>query len=181
LKIKWRNIAFLLVLLGIVGGGSALLLAERSALDSIPGVSEAIAKLSGKGGASTPTPFLGTMTVPMDEPVVVEGVSWFATPAVAATPTPKPAIRITAPKEATVNADTLNMRGGPSTEYPIVDTAKRGDKLEIMGRSRAGDWFKVTSHNGQEAWVYARLVTTDVPIDDIAVVIVFSTPPASVK
>jgi N-acetylmuramoyl-L-alanine amidase len=105
-------------------------------------------------------------------------MSWFVTETATATPTPKPVIKVAAPKkQATVNTDTLNMRAGPSTQHQVTGTVKRGDRLEILGKNRAGDWLKVAAPGGTEAWVFAQLVTTDVDLDDVPVTVAPTVPP----
>jgi len=43
----------------------------------------------------------------------------------------------------TVNADTLNVRRGPSADTALVGTLKRGTRVEVL--SRSGTWWKIKS------------------------------------
>jgi hypothetical protein len=65
----------------------------------------------------------------------------------------------------TVNADQdqINVRSGPSTDYPIIGVLVAGQTVPALGRSVGGDWVKI-SYPGVEggvAWVYAYLVTVN--------------------
>jgi hypothetical protein len=41
-----------------------------------------------------------------------------------------------------VNADSLNLRGGPGTDHDVVLTLRRGTPVTILGEPSA-DWFEV--------------------------------------
>lgn len=56
-----------------------------------------------------------------------------------------------------------NIRSGPGTAYPVVDSAQPGRALDISGRNDAGDWLKLATGG----WVFANLVAnapSDLPI-----------------
>jgi hypothetical protein len=63
----------------------------------------------------------------------------------------------------TVNQDQeqINVRGGPSQDYPIVGVLQQGEKVPALGRSAGGDWIEIAYPivDGGVAWVYAYLVT----------------------
>ena len=64
---------------------------------------------------------------------------------------------------ATVNLDQeqINVRAGPSQDYPIVGVLEQGEKVPALGRSVGGDWVEIVYPvvDGGVAWVYAYLVT----------------------
>ncbi len=64
---------------------------------------------------------------------------------------------------ATVNQDQdhLNVRAGPSQDYPIVGVLLPGEKVPALGRSAGGDWVEIAYPivDGGVGWVYAYLVT----------------------
>jgi len=64
---------------------------------------------------------------------------------------------------ATVNQDQeqINVRAGPSQDYPIVGVLEQGEKVPALGRSVGGDWVEIAYPvvDGGVAWVYAYLVT----------------------
>ncbi len=49
----------------------------------------------------------------------------------------------------------LNVRGGPSTNYPIVAGISGGETATAIGRNRNGDWFNVILPTGVMGWIYA--------------------------
>ncbi len=64
---------------------------------------------------------------------------------------------------ATVNLDQeqINVRGGPSQDYPIVGVLQQGERVPALGRSVGGDWVEIAYPivDGGVAWVYAYLVS----------------------
>jgi uncharacterized protein YraI len=63
----------------------------------------------------------------------------------------------------TVNLDQeqINVRAGPSQDYPIVGVLEQGEKVPALGRSVGGDWVEIVYPvvDGGVAWVYTYLVT----------------------
>jgi uncharacterized protein YraI len=64
---------------------------------------------------------------------------------------------------ATVNLDQeqINVRAGPSQDYPIVGVLEQGERVPALGRSIGGDWVEIAYPvvDGGVAWVYSYLVT----------------------
>lgn len=56
--------------------------------------------------------------------------------------------------------DQINVRGGPSTDYPIVGVLIAGQQVPALGRSVGGQWVEVAYPGGPGgvAWVYSPLV-----------------------
>jgi heat shock protein HslJ len=73
-------------------------------------------------------------------------------------PEPKPAPKT--PKGRVVGAQTLNVRSGPSTAFPVIAAARAGDEAEIAGRSADGRWWAVSAPSlpGGIGWVSADFV-----------------------
>lgn len=55
----------------------------------------------------------------------------------------------------------INVRSGPSQDYPTVGVLQQGEKVPALGRSVGGDWIQIAYPvvDGGVAWVYAYLVT----------------------
>jgi SH3-like domain-containing protein len=66
------------------------------------------------------------------------------------------------------DSDQINVRSGPSRDYPVVGVLVAGQRVPAQGRSGGGDWLQIAypGVEGGVAWVYAYLVTVDgsVPI-----------------
>ncbi|MEZ4767852.1 MAG: SH3 domain-containing protein [Caldilineales bacterium] len=77
-----------------------------------------------------------------------------ATPNATATPTVQPTPFVK------VESDSLNVRLGPGTDYPVLGQVLLGQRLTLVGRNDAGDWLVVCCVDGQAGWVTARLVST---------------------
>lgn len=65
-------------------------------------------------------------------------------------PDPNPALVATADNR-------LNLRGGPSTEYPKLGTIAAGTALDLVGRYQ--DWLKVRTPSGDTAWVSSDVLS----------------------
>lgn len=109
----------------------------------------------------TPTPVLATPTpVETPTPAAPPSPTPTATPSSAPTTAPTPYI--------VVQVESLNVRAGPGTAYPIVGRLAAEDTLAIVGRNETGDWWQVCCLEGQTGWVAASLVearaATGVPV-----------------
>ena len=69
-----------------------------------------------------------------------------------ADPTEEPAAE--SPRAEVLSA-TLNIRGGPGTNYPILSAAKQGAQFEVIGQVNGCRWLLVRT-NGGEAWISGR-------------------------
>lgn len=61
-----------------------------------------------------------------------------------------------APYVATRNS---NIRGGPSTNHPVVGFLPRGTELQVQGRVKGRDWYKVIRPDGGDGYVHAGLLS----------------------
>lgn len=73
------------------------------------------------------------------------------------------------PPQATVTADILNVRSGPSTAYPVIGSARKGQALALTGKSEDGKWWQVDLR-GKAGWVVGQWVKTAGPLGGLAVV-----------
>lgn len=116
----------------------------------------------------TPTPTDTPTSTPTDTPFPTPTSVPTLTPTATATPTPIP--------DVVVNADTLNLRSGPGTDYDILGVLKEGDTLKVTGRDLAGDWLRVIASDGQEGWVTCSLLQVNVDVAGVPVAQVLPTP-----
>lgn len=86
-------------------------------------------------------------------------------------PTPTPAVPMAIPRQ------TINLRAGPGTEYPVVGSAKAGQALKISGKNAAGNWWQVCCVAGRQVWLSAGLVTVQGNTTGVALVMNIPTPP----
>lgn len=63
--------------------------------------------------------------------------------------------------EFTVTRDLINVRSGPSTDYPVIERAYQGDSFEVIGRVGSGAardiWLEVCCFGAQTAWIRSDL------------------------
>jgi uncharacterized protein YgiM (DUF1202 family) len=64
----------------------------------------------------------------------------------------------------------LNVRGGPSTNHPVVSTLAPGDTVTADGRIEDGSWLRIRLEDDMVGWVFAQLVTTEGDIVALSVV-----------
>ncbi|MBC7224895.1 MAG: SH3 domain-containing protein, partial [Anaerolineae bacterium] len=68
------------------------------------------------------------------------------------TPTPEPSPVVQ------VAVETLNVRQGPGTSYARIGQVREGDRLQVIARSPAGEWYLVCCVGGDQGWVAAKYV-----------------------
>jgi len=61
--------------------------------------------------------------------------------------------------DATVSADTLNLRAGPSMLHNIISQFKKGDTVKVLARAPGDEWLKVLGKDNKIGWVYIAHVT----------------------
>jgi uncharacterized protein YraI len=71
---------------------------------------------------------------------------------------------------ARVTAETANVRAGPGTAYPLIDTVPGGTELVIIGRNDAATWLRVRLPDERVAWVAIFLVQVNTELSFIGVV-----------
>ncbi len=79
-----------------------------------------------------------------------------AAPAPAPSAPPAPATPQAEENTVEVMGSSVNIRSGPGTNYGIIGSVKRGERLVLLGES--GNWFQVRMPDGKEGWIFNRLV-----------------------
>ncbi|MEZ4619112.1 MAG: SH3 domain-containing protein [Caldilineaceae bacterium] len=126
--------------------------------------------------ALTTTTNSTTTLVPTATPIITEPVEQTATVTATAAPTPT-SETVTTPTLPTDAAQiltdrNLNVRGGPSTDFPVVATLSPGDRALVIGQNEVGDWWQIALDGAAETdsgWVLGRLVTAE-NVDAVPVV-----------
>jgi len=92
------------------------------------------------------------------------------TPTPVATPTPTTPPPTPTPDfaEFTVTGGTVNVRSGPSTDYPRLGQLDNGATYRIIGKNDAGDWYKF-AYEGSDGWLSAAFVTVRGGMQAVAV------------
>jgi uncharacterized protein YraI len=86
------------------------------------------------------------------------------------TNTPEPAATATSSKPVATFLQGVNVRSGPSTKFnPPIGSFAANQTADIVGKTPAGDWYKVVYYNGT-GWVFAQLMTisgdeSQIPVD----------------
>lgn len=57
----------------------------------------------------------------------------------------------------TVNADKVNLRGGPGTKYPVSWEYGVGFPVEVVKKN--GNWVNVRDFENEEGWIYKSLLS----------------------
>lgn len=73
----------------------------------------------------------------------------------------------------------VNVRQGPSTQYPVIGQVQPGVVYAILGKNQAGDWWQVDL-NGQTGWTIGSLVNAAGDTGSVAVITDIPAPPQPV-
>jgi len=63
---------------------------------------------------------------------------------------------------------TVNLRGGPGTQYAVVGTLDGSTETMTTGRSADNQWFRIVTADGS-AWIHTSLVSVDGDIEQLPV------------
>ncbi|MBW7884784.1 MAG: SH3 domain-containing protein [Caldilineaceae bacterium] len=90
---------------------------------------------------------------------------------------------LTSSDTGTPNASTvparMNVRSGPGTVYPVVDTVPAQTSFEIIGLNPGGDWYQVRMPDSEEpGWLYVSLTVVSGSLDGVARLEAADLPPA---
>ena len=98
------------------------------------------------GGSVSPT---GTAATPGAQPAVTTGAA-----------TAAPTVTV---ETGTVTTVVLNVRAGPGTDFEVLGKLKSGNRVTLLERSPAGDWFNVCCVPGTQTqgWVSAEYIALD--------------------
>lgn len=66
---------------------------------------------------------------------------------------------ITQTLDASVAADTLNLRGGPSMLHNIISQFNKGDTVKLLAVAPGNEWVKVLGKDNKIGWVYVTHLT----------------------
>jgi len=106
---------------------------------------------------ATPTSLPSATAAPTDVPVPT------ATPAPVTPPTP-------AVPFAVISAATVNVRSGPSTDYPVVGSAVAGQSCAVTGRNQEATWWQLSCTGGISGWAFGELLALAGPINTVGIV-----------
>ncbi len=70
---------------------------------------------------------------------------------------------------AVVSTGALNVRSGPSLNYPAVTVANLGTEMNLIGRSAETGWVQVVLPGGQQGWVNPNYLYTNININALPV------------
>jgi hypothetical protein len=132
-----------------IGPGSGLYVVEVSALVSSTEGSVQVGLSAGSGGPGA--------VLPGGDVVV-------------ATPTPSVC--------SVIGANRVNVRSGPSTDYPAIGSLFPGSSLHVTGSNDAVTWF-VVDYNGQQGWVASSVTLLGGPCEGLPVVPAPPLPPTA--
>jgi hypothetical protein len=102
------------------------------------------------------------------------------------TPVSQPAstiVGLTAPTacQATVRANSsINVRMGPSTDYPAIDALDTGVTAMVIGKNADGTWWNINRPSGGTGWVAGSVTTALCIPDALQIVAAPPLPPTAV-
>jgi uncharacterized protein YraI len=57
------------------------------------------------------------------------------------------------------STNSINVRSGPGTDYPILGRFEPGQTAPVTGRNDDGSWWQVSLDQGSLGWIFGELVT----------------------
>ena len=111
-------------------------------------------------------------------PFVFLGETVEPAPTPTSTPTSTPAPIPPATPACTIAIVTttgLNIRSGPSTDYPVIAGIAWGDAVTVLGQSSGGAWIFIRTNDGTQGWITRSL--TDFDFNCVVVIIPAPPPP----
>lgn len=100
------------------------------------------------------------------QPTFTATSKYVVTPTAPPTPTPENQTTFT------VNSAVVNVRQGPGTNYGVIDQVTEGQKFEVNGTNRKGDWLRFCCVGGGDGWIYKPLVIiedSELPVVVVAI------------
>ncbi len=77
---------------------------------------------------------------------------------------------------AEVIADTANVRAGPGTNYAVVTSLRKGDRVQAVGRTSDSKWVKLDLSGAPQAWVASQLLSVDGGLSKLVVAVAPAAP-----
>ena len=110
----------------------------------------------------TPTPVVFATAalvaaVPTAEPAAPAQPDTTAEPAAVEAPTAEPPTATPNAVARLTATQTVNIRRGPGTNYPVLGRLSAGQAYPVTGKNARGDWYQF-DFDGQPGWVIANLV-----------------------
>jgi hypothetical protein len=131
---------------------------------------------------AVPTPIVSIK--PTAEPTLTAIPTATPTPSLPPTFTPAPlpdtpTVTAVPPTTLLVNVENLNVRQGPSTEYPAIGLIARAEEYTVVGRITNGSWLQICCVNDEEGWVVAEAVTLQGNLETILIISNIAPPPTA--
>lgn len=132
-----------------------------------PPAPEAVSLVTDPGQATTEAPTPAPIFTPTPSPEPTATSTPQPSPTPEPTPTPEPVPVVQVPK---AGANSINVREGPGTDYPIVAELAPGQEAPVMGRNEAGTWWQIAlAEAGTSGWIFGELVDFTGDAGEIAV------------
>jgi eukaryotic-like serine/threonine-protein kinase len=121
----------------------------------------------------------GTATETVSTATTTPTLAPSLTPAATATLTTGPTLEVTTDQshQLEVTLASVNLRQGPGTMYATAGFLRQGDRVEIIARSRGGDWYLVRLPTDRVAWLAGSVTQPVVPFDNDDIPIAVTIPP----
>ncbi|MBZ0291439.1 MAG: SH3 domain-containing protein [Anaerolineae bacterium] len=79
-------------------------------------------------------------------------------PTPASTPTTTPTSLPTVTIGVVASGQNVNLRGGPGTNFELIDSVPPGTEALVLETSEDGQWYNVRLSDGTEGWMFANLL-----------------------
>lgn len=80
------------------------------------------------------------------------------------------------PPNAAVTSENLNLRTGPGTNYPVINTYSRGETLKVNGKTQNNEWVNVTASDDRQGWMFTENLQINIDLSSVSVLPIPPTP-----
>jgi len=74
--------------------------------------------------------------------------------------------------DASVSAETLNLRGGPSLLHNIISQYHRGDVVRLLGRAPGNEWVKAVGADNRIGWLAVTHLALPQDVTDLPLLLI---------
>ncbi|HIC89525.1 MAG TPA: hypothetical protein EYP04_09005 [Anaerolineae bacterium] len=124
--------------------------------------------------SATPSPRPTATPTRVQPPTVTPTLLPTATPTATPSPVPvpteaaAPAIEATPSLEVIVNS--LRVRAGPGTDFPVIGAARLGDTFAVVGVNETKNWWQICCIGARKGWLYGQFVQLQGDYENVPVI-----------
>ena len=166
----------LLLMIGLLFSGWLILNGDRNLETPVvvvpAGASPSPTQTATAAATLTPSPTATATQTPIpNSPTPQNSPTLPPTYTLVPSPTAIPATATPIPTQIVVIVERLNVRQGPGVVYPPIAVLNAGERVNITGMNRNGDWWQICCVAGVTGWVFGESVLVEGDTSTIPIVL----------